>query len=524
MPKVTLEEEEIQTLEEYFKQIQLARPIMYYEESADKARQAADSWEEIWKYLVELDDYSLSGSFAEHALDIGFFMIYSQSVTEYLLNLLLIDEFDIPTEFIRNYESGPSLISLRIDDKLNLLKMSGINLSDEISDKQVRNRFAHDVQISDYFLTYNDKSSIREIVDTAFETPNDICEIVYDMSISEVAETVHQVHEFYTADSLESAPAGAILMELIEKPEGITLDTDDLASRSKEEMREELNSRGFSPESYKPDSQDIYPQIDATKPVAQTQGVVIDRVQSSAGLSSQQTNRLGIVLVCYNSKLDDKRYLYSCDIAIEIEDVGVVTKEVDSFQDYNFRRRAEPTIEFDIDEIPNKPWVTVSVTAIAESEDNYFTDFWQKEVPNIDWIRRRRRYAESNITSAWLMLDTHPDFDLDSYSDGDSLFEHLSVDDEFMKRLPHIEGLLNSARASLGRANDPVKVIDASEYPSAVKIIPTENGSRLEVLEGSFNAIEHMNQKLKKELNSMLFEYDYVKEYHSSKGGNSDNS
>jgi hypothetical protein len=312
-------------------------------------------------------------------------------------------------------------------------------------------------------------------------------------------------------------------MELNERPEGIKLDTDDLAGRSKEEMREELNSRGFSPESYTPKSQEIYPQVDATKPVAENQGVVIDSIQSSAGLSSQQTNRFKIALVCYNSELNE-RYIYNCKIAVEIEDVGVVTKEVKDFQDYSFRRRGEPTIEFEIDDIPNKPWVTVGVTAIAESEDDYFTDFWQKEIPNIDYIRKQRQSAESNITSAWLMLDTHPDFELDSNSDNNRLSENLSVDEEFMKRLPHIESLLNSARASLGRANDPVKVIDASEYPPAVKIVPTEDGSRVEVLEGAFNAIEHMNQKLKEELKSMLFEHDYVGEYHASNSGDSDSS
>jgi hypothetical protein len=112
------------------------------------------------------------------------------------------------------------------------------------------------------------------------------------------------------------------------------------------------------------------------------------------------------------------------------------------------------------------------------------------------------------------LIDTHSDFDLDSFDgENEQLSDHLSIDDEFMKILPIIEGLLNSARARLIRANDPVKIIDKDELPPPVKIIPIEDQNRVEMLEVYIDYVESTNQKMKSELESLLFEYESAEEY-----------
>jgi hypothetical protein len=519
MDRITLSEDEIPDLDSYFEQIHLARPILYYQEATNRAKHAAASWQNIWRYLIELDDYSVPSNFSEHVLDIGFFMIYSQSVSEHLLNLLIVDEFGLDTEHIYSDTEGPSLVSLRIDEKLSLLKMKGKDLSDDLGDRQTRNRFAHDVQIVDFFLSSNNDSTVGEIVSEAYEIADELCEAVYDRPITEVANLVRQINEFYTAEELNSAPAGSILLESIERPEGITLETNDLAALEIEELHDELGERGFSPEEYEPADSIVYPHVDAEKPVGQHTGVVIDEVESSVGLSTNITNRIKSEVVCYTSEIERTQYIHNLNLAIDIEDSRVVTKDVGSFEDYSFRRRAEPSIEFDLDSLPNQPWIRIGIMAVGESEHNYFTDFWQKEIPNVDWIRKQRRSAESNITSLWLLIETHTDFDLDSYDgEEDSLSDHISVDEEFMEMLPLIEGLLNSARAKLIRANDPVKIIDKDELPPPVKIIPVEDQARVEMLEVYINHVEHTNQKMKSELESLLFEFEDVEEYYQRRG------
>ena len=109
----------------------------------------------------------------------------------------------------------------------------------------------------------------------------------------------------------------------------------------------------------------------------------------------------------------------------------------------------------------------------------------------------------------------HSGFDLESYDGKDEqLSDYLSTDEEFMKILPIIEGLLNSARARLIRANDPVKIIDKDELPPPVKIIPIEDQNRLEMLEVYIDIVESTNQKMKSELESLLFEYKFAEEYY----------
>ena len=515
MKKVTLSEEEIPDFDSYFEQIHLARPILYYQEAWNRANHAADSWQYIWQYLIELDEYSVPSNFSKHVLDIGFFMIYSQSMSEHLLNLLIVDEFGLDIEYIYSDTEGPSLISLKIDEKLSLLKMAGIEFSDNLGDRDARNRFAHDVQIADYFLSDNNDSTIGEIVSDAYQSTNELCEVVYDRTIVEVADLVRQINEFYTAEALDTAPAGSILLESIERPEGITLDTDDLAAFDIEKLHDELRERGFSPEDYEPADSVVYPHIDSDKPVADRKGVVIDQVAASVGLSTNIENRMKLEVVCYNSEIERKQYIYNLNLAVDIEDTRVVTKNTNNFEDYSFRRRAEPSIEFDLDSLPNQPWVNIGVMAVGESEHSYFTDFWQKEIPNIDWIRKQRQAAESNITSLWLLIDTHSGFDLESYDGKDEqLSDYLSTDEEFMKILPIIEGLLNSARARLIRASDPVKIIDKDELPPPVKIIPIEDQNRLEMLEVYIDIVESTNQKMKSELESLLFEYELAEEYY----------
>lgn len=514
MEKVTLSEEEIPDFDSYFEQIHLARPILYYQEAWNRANHAADSWEYIWHYLIELDDYSVPNNFSEHVLDIGFFMIYSQSISEHLLNLLIVDEFGLDTEYIYSDTEGPSLVSLKIDEKISLLRMAGREFSDDLEDRETRNRFAHDVQIADYFLSDNDDSTIGEIVSDAYQSTNDLCKVVYNRSILEVANLIRQINKFYTAETLDTAPAGSILMESIERPAGITLETDDLAALGIEELHDELKERGFSPEDYEPADSVVYPHIDSDKPVAERTGVVIDQVKASVGLSTDIKNSMELEIVCYTSEIERKQYIYNLNVAVDIEDSRVVTNSTDNFEDYSFRRRAEPSIEFDLDSLPNQPWITIGVMAVGESEHNYFTDFWQKEIPNIDWIRKQRHTAESNINSLWLLIDTHSDFDLDSFDgENEQLSDHLSIDDEFMKILPIIEGLLNSARARLIRANDPVKIIDKDELPPPVKIIPIEDQNRVEMLEVYIDYVESTNQKMKSELESLLFEYESAEEY-----------
>ena len=514
MRNITLSEDDISNLDSYFEQIHLARPILHYEEAFKRAKHAAESWEYIWQYLIEHNNHTVPDHFSEHVLDIGFFLIYSQSISEHMLDLLMIDNFDIDSKYVYSNEEEVSLNSIKIDDKLSLLEICGIELPEGIEDRHLRNRFAHDAQISDYFLTSHDHLDLADTIDESYELVNKLCELVYDQEIENVAKTIHQINEFYTVTSLEDAPAGSILMESVERPSGVQLDTDDLAGHTKEELFSELKDRGFSPEGFVPENKHVYPHIDSGKPVNQQGGVVIDSVKSSIGLSSHLTNKIELELVCYNTDIGGGRFIYDCNVAVDVENTKVITKKVDDFEDYSFRRRGEPALDFELDKIPYQPWITVGITAVAESEDNYFVDYWEKKIPNLDWIRSQRKSAQSAITSTWLLIDNHSKFDLSRFSDETKLEQILPDDDEFRHLLPGIEQLLNSARASLIRANDPVKVIDPDDLPPPVKIIPTEDGGRVEVLSACVQWVEATNQRLKDELTSLLFEYDHAEDYY----------
>mgnify|MGYP006282144261 CR=1 FL=1 len=517
MRNITLSEDDISSLDSYFEQIHLARPILHYEEAFKRAKHAAESWEYIWQYLIEHHNHTVPDHFSEHVLDIGFFFIYSQSISEHMLDLLMIDNFEIDSKYVYTNEEEVSLSSIKIDDKLSLLEICGIELPEEIEDRHLRNRFAHDAQISDYFLSSHDNLNLADTIDESYELVNRLCELVYGQEIENVAKTVHKVDEFHTVTSLEDAPAGSILLESIERPSGVQLDTDDLAGYTKEELYSELEDRGFSPDGFVPENKHVSPHIDSGKPVNEQGGVIIDLVTSSMGLSSNLTNKIEIELVCYNTDIGGERFIYDCKVAVDIENTKVITEEVDEFDDYSFRRRGEPTLDFELEKIPYQPWITVGITAVAESEDNYFVDYWEKKIPNLDWIRSQRKSAQSAITSTWLLIDNHSELDLDELGRETKLEQVLPDDDEFRRLLPGIEQLLNSARASLIRANDPVKLVDRDDLPPSVKIVPTEDGGRVEVLSGYIQWIESTNQSLKDELNSLLFEYDHAEDYYEDK-------
>ena len=497
MTRVTLDEGEIESLKSYFDQIEIAQPLLFYQESAGRAHRSARLWDECRRYLVELDEFSLSEEVSEYILNVGFHMIYSHSIVEHLLGLMIVNEFDLDLQYIGK-EDGANLSSLRIDDKLALLEMAEYDLPDNIDRyTQRRHQFAHEAQITDFFFNENNDQSTSELVSSTYAVVEQLCFLVYNQSLDAVSRIIEKTLDYRDIGPLDSEPAGSIALEYARRPDGIEpYDRDDLSGESVEALKLELRERGFEPDNYDSEELTYAPHIDLKRPVENFPLCSIVHVVSSGGLSTTHQNVLMLKLV---ARLHRRAAIvpFEWKVVVSIDRQRILVKRGSDFDDDGYRKRAEPVFTFELNSLPHTPTVPLEVFAMIKSETGYYVDRWQNSVVNVDWIYGKINDVERSLDLASLI--------------GKQCFEDgvISID----SALPEIEGYLDEARNALIRANDPVHVIPKSDLPPPIVLEEDPSDEYGNEIQSFIDAIGGMNQKLKSDFEDDLFNHQFMPEH-----------
>lgn len=489
---VTLDDEEIDNLNQYFTQIAVARPLLFYDKAADEAEVSAKLWDESRRFLVGLDEYSVSSHISKAVLDVGFHMIFSHSAIEYLLGLAVVNESSITVDALvpNNEKSQSKMDSISADDKARILEMAGYDIEDEVNDyKTLRNKLAHNFRVGNRFLDKSGEGVLND-VQSAREAVDNMCELAYEMSLQDVAREVQHSINFHEVGRLGTEPTGSIVLELTRRHSGMGpfYDSESVEGNTVDELRRELESRGYEPDYDSIDDYLYRPHVDTERPVKFAPGVQLGHVETIPAIATRHPNHLRASFVAYEFR--ELGYVpYKWKLVISISDGTVETIEGTDFDESGAGHRFHQVeATFSVDSLPQKPNVDAEVFVMVETENGNFVDVWQKSLLNYEWVKRKLGSVEDSLRRSAAFANA-------LFKEGN---EDISIN--------HVESYLSKTAITLIRINQSSDIF-SDEYTPDIPILVGKEYE--EARETTFQSIEMLfrsKRARQQELNEEMYD------------------
>jgi hypothetical protein len=390
--KVTLKDSEISDLDEYYTQIEIARPLLFYERAAQEALVSAKTWDNNRKYQIGeglsefgSSEYNMSDYVSKAILDVGFHLIFSHSAVEYLLGIGVVNESNISAEEILPGDSGQGspMNSINGEDKARILEMSGYDIKNELDNyRTLRNKLAHDFRIGEDFFG-SDSHEITKDVQSAYETVTEVCELVYDIPFSSVIQEIHGCFNppvIEDTEDLEDKPTGSLVSHLQNESQ----DPEDSTEVTR--IKKELERRGYKTNYTEIEKHDYKPHTDKDLPGLESRLVHLGNVESDRAIFSETETTVSLDFLSY---VDKSRGLvpYEWQATVTIEDTKVKTKSSTQFNhETDTEKFHSTTINLEVGDLPPYPKFTVEVFVMVKTERGYSFDVWKNELINGDWI------------------------------------------------------------------------------------------------------------------------------------------